>query len=62
MRKLQNLSTFSRKQWRQQTELVPVIIDKEKLVNFVCNYEFSVQQRQQNVQKISQKCRRHGGK
>ena len=22
-------------------ELVPVIIDKEKLVNFVCNYEFS---------------------
>jgi len=25
-------------------ELVPVIINKEKLVNFVCNYEFSVQQ------------------
>ena len=51
MRKLQNLSAFSTKQWRQQTELVPVIIDKEKLVNFVCNYDFSVQQKRQNVQK-----------
>jgi len=43
-------------------ELVPVIIDKEKLANLICNYEFSVQKKTTKCTKISQKCRRRGGK